>query len=265
MRHGHCCLGCRLVQPPTRDCVECGAGMVAPMAGLRELMSYPDMKLGGERDMWMITALLAGGSIVIPFLMPVSLVTLGAAGVQAVRRRRVRAEQPIAAIVERRPQPAPAASVAIGPAHPLHAPVRRPWDGGTSVAAELGVRWVGGLFLRASAVAPFVVAAPGGDVVVTGVIRLAPPLVKYRVLGTPEVTGAEPRLAALGVPASWRLGGVLHVEDVAVGQVVRVTGVIADEPVAARAGYRDGGVTRVMRGTPAVPVVLEPSPPLETP
>src|SRR5690606_1037938 len=97
------------------------------------------------------------------------------------------------------------------------------------------------------------------DVVVLGTVRFAPPMLRYRVTSPPELTGAEPRLAALGVPPTWRLAGVLHVEDVAVGATVRVTGVIADEPVPARASYRDGGVARVMRGTPAAPVLLEPA------
>lgn len=252
-----CCLGCRLVQPSTRECVECGAAMVGPMSGLRELMSYRDMKLVAERDMWLISALLAGGSIVMPFLLPISIITLGAAGLQARRQRRARDAQPIAAIAETRPLIAPDAVTVSGIVHPLHAPARRVWDGGSSVAAELAVRWVGGLFLRATAVAPFVVAAPGGDVVVLGVVRFAPPFLKYRIASPPEVTGAEPRLAALGVPATWRLGGVLHVTDVAAGATVRVTGAITDEPVPALASYRDGGVARVMRGTTSQPVILE--------
>jgi hypothetical protein len=253
------CLGCRLAQPPTRECVECGAAMVGPMEGLRELMSYRDMKLVAERDMWLISALLAGGSIVIPILLPISIVTLGAAGLQARRQRRARAAQPIAAIAEMRPLIPVGAATVSGVVHPRHAPARRPWDGGSTVAAELAVRWVGGLFLRATAVAPFVVGAAGGDVVVMGVVRFAPPMIRYRVVGAPEVTGAEPRLAALGVPAAWRLGGVLHVTDVAAGATVRVTGTMTNEPVPALASYRDGGVARVMRGTADAPVLIEPA------
>lgn len=254
-----CCLGCRLVQTATRECVECGASMVGPMESLRELMSYRDMKLVAERDMWLISALLAGGSIVMPFLFPFSIVTLGAAAVQARRQRRARDEQPIAAIAETRLPVAPGAVTVSGVVHPLHAPARRAWDGGSTVAAELGVRWVGGLFLRATAIAPFVVGAPGGDIVVTGVVRFAPPMIMYRIAGPPETTGAAPELAALGVPASWRLAGVLHVSDVAPGATVRVTGSVVEEPVPALASYRDGGVARVMRGTPDAPVLLEPA------
>jgi hypothetical protein len=252
-----CCLGCRLVQAATRECVECGAATVGPMSGLRELMSYRDMNLVAERDMWLISALLAGGSILIPFLLPVSLVTLGAAGLQTRRQRRARAAQPIAAFAEIRPLIAPGAVTVSGVVHPLHAPARRGWDGGTSVAAELAVRWIGGLFLRATAVSPFVVGAVGGDVVVTGVVRFAPPFLRYRVAAPPEITGADPRLAALGVPPSWRLAGLLHVTDITAGARVHVTGSITDEPVPALATYRDGGVTRVMRGTTTSPVILE--------
>jgi hypothetical protein len=255
----HCCLECRLVQPPTRDCVECGASTVGPMEGLRELMSYRDMKLVAERDMWMISALLAGGSIVMPFLLPFSIVTLGAAGLQARRQRRARNEQPIAAIADVRLAVAPGAIVARGTVHSLRAPVRCAWDGVSCVAAELGVRWVGGLFLRATAVAPFVVAAPDGDIVVDGVVRMVPPMIVYRAARRPETTGAHPMLAALGVPASWHLAGILHVDLVAQGATVTVTGPVAHEPVPALATYRDGGIARVMRGTTSAPVMLEPA------
>ncbi len=262
----HCCLGCRLVQAPTRECIECGTAMVGPLVGLRELLSYRDMNLVAERDMWLISALLAGGSIVMPFLLPVSIVTLGAAAVQARRLRRVRAELPVAAIAEVRPPPPAGAVTVRGTVHALRASARRAWDGGTSIAAELAVRWVGGLYLRATAVAPFVIAsAPGanashGDVVVTGVVRFAPPMIKYRVAGPPSVTGADPRLAALGVPAEWRFAGLLHVDEITEGVMVAVTGTIREEPVAALSSYRDGGTARVMRGTTETPVLLSTTP-----
>jgi hypothetical protein len=230
------------------------------MEGLRELMSYRDMKLVAERDMWMISALLAGGSIVMPFLLPFSVVALGAAGLQARRQRRARNEQPIAAIAEMRLAVAPGAIVARGTVHPLRAPARRAWDGGTCVAAQLAVRSLGGLFLRATAVAPFVVAAPDGDLVVDGVVHFAPPLIVYRLISHPVVTGADPRLAALGVPASWRLAGMIHTAVIAPGDTVTVTGPVSHEPVPALATYRDGGIARVMRGTPSAPVLLEPAP-----
>ena len=38
-----------------------------------------------------------------------------------------------------------------------------------------------------------------------------------------------------------------------------VTGRVVEEPVPALASYRDGGVARVMRGTPDAPVLLEPA------
>lgn len=254
----HCCLGCRLVQASARECAECGAAMVAPMEGLRELLSYRDMNLVAERDMWLISALLAGGSIVMPFLLPISLLTLGAAGLQARRQRRARDLQPIAAIADTRLPIAPGAVTVSGVVHPLHAPARHAWDDGASVAAELSVRWIGGLFLRATAVAPFVVTAPGGDLVVLGTVRFMPPLLRYRTGAAPEVTGADPRLAALGVPSTWRLSGLLHVTSILAGESVRVAGTITDEPVPALASYRDGGIAHVMRGTPATPVLLEP-------
>ncbi len=256
-REPYGCLGCRLVQAPTRECVECGSGMVMPIGGQRDLLSYRDMNLVAERDLWMISALLAGGSIMMPFLMPAAAVTLGAAALRSLRKRLARAEPPIAAIADVRPRVAAGAVAVRGVAHALRAPARRAWDGGTCIAVELAVRSVEGLFLRATAVAPFVVGAEGGDVVVLGVVRFAPPSIRYRLTAPPEITGAEPRLAALGIPAAWRFAGLLHVDEVADGAMVRVTGSITEELVPALASYRDGGVARVMRGTVSAPVVLE--------
>jgi hypothetical protein len=257
IREPHGCLDCRLVQRPTRECAECGGSMVAPLAGLRELMSYRDMNLIAERDMWMITALLAGGSIMMPFLLPVSLLTLGASAVQARRRHKARRDQPIAAIVDTRPAPPPEAVSVRGRVTPLRALVARPWDGGNTVAAELAVRWVDGLFLRATASAPFVIDGDEGAVVVTGVYRFAPPMLVYYPATPPDLGGDEPRLAAIGVPATWRFAGQLHVDEVTEGQVVRATGLVREELVPERATFRDGGVSRVMRGTPGAPVLLE--------
>lgn len=257
IREPHGCLACRLVQRPTRECAECGGSMVAPLSGLRELMSYRDMNLIAERDMWMITALLAGGSIVMPFLLPVSLLTLGASAVQARRRQRARREQPIAAIADTRAVPAADALAVRGLATPLRAPARRPWDDGPTLAAELSIRSLGGLFLRATATAPFVVDADGGAVIVTGVVRFAPPMLAYPATTPPDVSGQDPRLAAIGVPPAWRFAGIIHVDEVKEGASVRATGIVTEEAVPERSSYRDGGVTRVMRGTPLSPVLLE--------
>jgi hypothetical protein len=43
---------------------------------------------------------------------------------------------------------------------------------------------------------------------------------------------------------------------------VRATGEVREEPVPERSSYRDGGVARVMRGTPISPVLVETSPAL---
>jgi hypothetical protein len=48
----------------------------------------------------------------------------------------------------------------------------------------------------------------------------------------------------------------LHVDEVADGATVSVSGVVTEEPVAALASYRDGGTARVMRGTAEAPVIL---------
>jgi hypothetical protein len=258
----HGCLSCRLVQRATRTCAECGGAMVAPLAGLRELMAYRDMTLVAERDMWLITALLAGGSMVIPFLLPVSLFTLGASAMQSNRRRKARRDPPIAAIEDTRAMPGPDAVSVTGVAAPLRARALRPWDGGSSLAAELSVRWIEGLFLRATASAPFVVGEPGADphrsVIVTGVIRFAAPRLVYLETSPPEIRGDDPRLAAPGVPPEWRFAGTLRVDEVVEGARVRVTGEVHEEQVPERTSYRDGGVARVMRGTPTSPILVEP-------
>jgi hypothetical protein len=152
--------------------------------------------------------------------------------------------------------------VVAGVAVPLRGQVRRPWDDGTTLAAELSVRWIEGVFLRATAAAPFVVSAAEGvrdlSVIVTGVIRFVAPRVIYLEATPPETRGDDPRLAALGVPGGWRFAGSLRIDEVIEGKRVRVTGEIHEESVPERTSYRDGGVARVMRGTPTSPVLVEP-------
>nr|PZN19052.1 MAG: hypothetical protein DIU78_21730 [Pseudomonadota bacterium] len=52
-----CCVQCRLLQPPTVGCAECGTPMVAPVDLVRELLQYRDMKMVDGRDWAFITAM----------------------------------------------------------------------------------------------------------------------------------------------------------------------------------------------------------------
>ena len=51
-----CCVQCRLLQPPTTACVECGAPMTAPVELVRELLHYRDMRILDPRDWGLITS-----------------------------------------------------------------------------------------------------------------------------------------------------------------------------------------------------------------
>src|SRR5512134_2145210 len=73
-----CCLACRLLQEPTTTCLHCGASLVAPIPLIRDLLRYRDLSLAAERDLGLITALIAGGSVAVPILAPVALVSLAA-------------------------------------------------------------------------------------------------------------------------------------------------------------------------------------------
>jgi len=257
----YCCLGCRLVQAPGRECVECAESMVAPIASLRELLSYRDMRVIERRDLGMISALLAGGSVVMPFLLPISMATFGLWLFQLPRRWQARSKAPIAAIADTRSATLPGAVTVEGQARALRGAARAPWDGRPCLAAELAVRSLGGLYLRAVARVPFVVrAADERDVVVAGVVRFAPAPVRQRLAGAARTSGDDPLLARLGVPASWRFDGRIVVQAIDDGDRVRVTGGVIEEGVAELADYRDGGVARVMRGTVDAPVVIGAAP-----
>src|SRR5689334_14378813 len=73
-----CCLRCRLLQAPTTSCLHCGAAMVAPIPLIRDLLRYRDMSLSAQRDLGLITALVTGGSIMVPMLAPFAVVSLTA-------------------------------------------------------------------------------------------------------------------------------------------------------------------------------------------
>src|SRR5262245_39709641 len=109
------CLGCRLLQSATVQCAQCGGSTVAPADLVRDLLASPALGLAAERDLGLITALLAGGSIAVPILFPFMLISLGALVVRVPMRRlrrRARAEHKVEPI--RVPPPvAPARSIAI--------------------------------------------------------------------------------------------------------------------------------------------------------
>src|SRR5688572_21046272 len=120
----YCCLTCRLLQDPTTLCAHCGATMVAPIDLIRDLLGYRDLRLAAERDLGLVTALLAGGSLAVPILAPFALASLAALLLRVpIRRRRERAlaERHVAAVALPPALPPPQAVTIIGAVRPFRA------------------------------------------------------------------------------------------------------------------------------------------------
>jgi hypothetical protein len=265
----YCCLACRLLQDPTTLCVHCGASMVAPIDLIRDLLGYRDMRLAAERDLGLITALLAGGSFAVPILLPFALASLAALLVRVpLRRRRERelAEHHVAAVALPAALPPPQAVTIIGGVKPFRSRAMPSLlDGIRVVAEEVSIargdpRFGLQVLMRRSRAVPFLVEpAAGGPILVVGEVRVVErvaPWIKSLRFGS--VKRGDPLLARMGVPADMRIDGQLHGDRVFAQQQheVEVTGCIVEEPVPEFAFHRDPGVTRVMRGEPGRPVLV---------
>jgi hypothetical protein len=265
----YCCLACRLLQDPTTVCAHCGATMVAPIDLIRDLLGYRDLRLAAERDLGLVTALLAGGSLAVPILAPFALASLGALLIRVpLRRRRERAlaERHVVAVALPPALPAPQAVTIIGGVRPFRAKAMASLvDGMRVVAEEVSVargdpRFGLQVLMRRSRAVPFLVdPAAGGPILVRGEVRVVervPPWIKSIRFG--EVRRGDALLARMGVPADMRIEGNLHGDRVFASQQheVEVTGCIVEEPVAEFAFHRDPGVTRVMHGEPGRPVLV---------
>jgi hypothetical protein len=268
-----CCLACRLLQPPSTSCLHCGAAMVAPLPLIRDLLRYRDMSLAAERDLGLVTALLAGGSIAVPILMPFALASLAALAVRVpLRRRRARrlANQDVSPVAPAPALPAPGAVTRVGIARPLYGCAipslvdERPMLVEDVALASTGA--LGGMLFRASRSAPFLLETSGPDldrdraIVITGVVRWVPNVPTAEIRRR-AVHRGDPLLARLGLPDDLRLDAELAVDGLAPESAtsIEVNGVITEERVPELAMYREGAAVMVMRGEPGRPVLVGPA------
>jgi hypothetical protein len=266
----YCCLACRLLQEPTTSCLHCGAAMVAPIPLVRDLLRYRDMRLAAERDLGMITALIAVGSVPFPVLTPFALISLAALAVRVpLRRRRARieAQQDVSPVMPAAALPPPGAVTRVGVVRPLYGCAvgsfldQKPMVVEDVALASTGA--LGGTLFRATRSAPFLLELDGDDaeaqagpVVVTGVVRWLPgaAIGMRRV----RVQRSDGVLARLGLPEDLRVEAELVVDGVSPDSAARVdvSGVIVEEHVPELAMFREGATVRVMRGEPGKPVLI---------
>jgi hypothetical protein len=229
--------------------------MTAPVELVRELLHYRDMQLGNHRDWGMLTAFLAGSSLALPILAPFaigSIVALGIHKLHALHRRNriVGIHLPAAAA-------APGATTIYGIARRFRTTVSSILDDAPVLAEHAVVRdRVGGVLLRRSEAAPFLLEVEGaGPVLVTGVARVTSANVLAQRM---RVKRGDPRLGKMGVPPDLAVTGELEVASVVAGGAsVAVTGVMAEEAVVELAFHRDAGRIQVMRGRVGSPVLVE--------
>ncbi|MDQ3336481.1 MAG: hypothetical protein M4D80_15035 [Myxococcota bacterium] len=247
---------CRLLQPPTATCAECGAPMTAPVELVRELLYYRDMNMLDHRDWGLLTAFLAGSSIALPILAPFAVGSIIALGIHKLAKARQR--RAIAGVTVP-PLPAlPGATTLYGVARRFRGTV-------TSLVHESAPVLVehaqvkdkhGAVLVRRTHATPFLLDVEGrGPVLVTGVTRvMAASILAQRT----RIRRGDPRLEKMGVPGDFGIAGDLEIASIiADGPALAVTGVVEDEAVADMAFHREGGHMAVMRGKIGAPVLVE--------
>jgi hypothetical protein len=250
-----CCVQCRLLQPATTSCVDCGAPS-APVELVRELLYYRDMKLLSHRDWGLITAFLAGSSLALPILMPFAIGSMIALGVNKLRNLRKR--NAIAGITMPAPVTTPGARTLYGLPRLFRSTVPSLVDDAPVLLEHAVVRdRHGSVLLRRSEAVPFLLDVEHrGPMLVTGCARMmsSTTICAQRM----KVRRGDPRLERMGVPMDLAIAGELEIARiVADGPGVAVTGVVEDEAVAELAFHRDGGSTPVMRGRLGAPILVE--------
>jgi hypothetical protein len=240
------------------QCAQCGGNTVAPAELVRDLLAYRDLSLTAERDLGMITALLAGGSIAMPILFPFALVSFGALAARLPVRRlraRARAERRVEPI--RLPPPvAPGRSVAVaGVVRRFRGEtIRSRWDGADVIAEEIAIEVDGGVIVRHAMAAPFFVEG-AERVLVRGDVRLA--VAPAWTIGGREVRAGDPLPYELGLPRDLRVRGTARRTRIADddGDVIAI-GPETVEALPEHAALRDGGRTRVLVGERGAPVLI---------
>jgi hypothetical protein len=251
-----CCVQCRLLQPPTATCAECGATTTAPVELVRELLYYRDMSLLDHRDWGLVTAFLAGSSIALPILAPFAIGSMIALGVHKLRN--LRSKRAIAGISVPPVAHLPGARTLYGVARRFRGTVESLAERSKSVLVEHAAvkDRHGAVLLRRTEATPFLLDVEGaGPVLVTGVTRM---LAASILAECTRVRRGDPRLERMGVPNDFGIAGNLEIVSiVADGPALAVTGIVEDEAVADLAFHRDGGRIPVMRGKVGAPVLVE--------
>jgi hypothetical protein len=253
-----CCVQCRLLQPPTTACVECGAPMTAPVELVRELLYYRDMRMIDHRDWGLITAFLAGSSLALPILAPFAVGSLVALGIDKLRNTRRR--HAIAGITLPVPKSAPGATTLFGIARRFRSTVTSLVDDAPVLLEHAVIRdRHGAVLLRRTETAPFLLDVEHrGPVLVTGITRVTLAPLAQRSVVQHGTRSSDPRLSKMGVPDDLAVAGDLEIASVpADGPGLSVTGVLEEEAIAELAFHRDGGRTPVMRGRIGSPVIVE--------
>jgi hypothetical protein len=246
---------CRLLQPPTTSCIDCGASS-APLELVRELLYYRDMRLLRHRDWGLITAFLAGSSLALPILAPFAVGSGVLMGIDKLRK--LRRNNTIAGIVIPPAIAAPEATTLYGVARRFRGSVPSLVDESPVLLEHAVIRDKrGAVLLRRSEVVPFLLDIEHrGPVLVTGVARMmsSTSVLAQRV----RIRRGDPRLSKMGVPVDLAVIGELEVASVtADGPHVSVTGILEDESIAELAFHRDGGRIPVMRGRVGKPILVE--------
>jgi hypothetical protein len=111
----------------------------------------------------------------------------------------------------------------------------------------------GGVLMRRVNAVPFVVDVEGERLIVAGAVRVTSKPARQKL------RRADPIAAALGIPHTVPIAGVLETAQLRDGDRVRVTGTVSIEVVQELAFHRDAGETNVMRGRPdgVVTIVVE--------
>jgi hypothetical protein len=253
------CLGCRLLQAATVQCAQCASTTVAPADLVRDLLAYRDLSLAAERDLGLITALLAGGAIAMPILFPFALVSLGALVVRAPISRvraRARAEKRVEPI-HVPPPTAPARSIAIaGEVRRFRGnTVRSRWDGANVIAEEIAIEAEDGVIVRHAIAAPFFVDAGAERILIRGDIRLT--VAPAWTLRGRAIKNGDALPYELGLPRDLRVRGVARCTRLieTSGEVIAI-GPESFEALPEHAALREAGRTRVLTGEPGAPVLI---------
>jgi hypothetical protein len=227
--------------------------MVAPVELVRELLHYRHMRFANHRDLGVMTAILAGGSLASPLLIPFAVAT-GAAFVAAKLRGGGRTRR--IAGVSLPAMPAPRGSTTVyGVARKLRSTVESLLDGAPVLLEHAVIRNPrGAVLLRRTFASPFLLETDGAPpLLVAGVARVTPSVLAR----TFRVKPGDPRLSRMGVPDDFGVAGDLTIASIAAdGPMLAVTGLVADEAVAELAFHRDGGRSSVMRGEAGAPVLV---------